>query len=155
MNSRSPKSIPRSRRRLIRHRRAGWLALEAVMSSLLAASALALGIHAAVLTGAERMESHRRHHARLEASNALEIMASLPWERITDATAATVHLSDGLKPSLPGGQLSIEIEDEPGTPPARRITAAVSWRGRSGQETGPVRLTTWVYAREGRNAIDP
>jgi hypothetical protein len=56
---------------------------------------------------------------------------------------------------LPGAELKVEITTSEAEPDAKRITASLRWKDRSGALLPPVALTTWKYRISNISPLPP
>ena len=94
---------------------------------------------------AQRRAADQRQCALVELGNVMEQIAARPWAELTTAALSQEKLSPSAERQLPGAELKIEVFASAGEPNAKRITAALRWRDRSGQLLAPATLTTWRY----------
>lgn len=136
---------------MIRHRprwrgkaRGGFLLPELIGS--LTILVILLGVAASVLGwfATERRAALRRAWALSEAQNVLERVTLIPYERLEPDSAFVKKLGERTERSLPGGRLTIQIDETDAGPKSKRIAVAISWRDSHGVEMTPVRLTTWI-----------
>ena len=135
------------RRTRPRPRRAVFLA-ETAAAGLILALAMVLIVRLVSWTAVERRSAERRGWAIQEAANAMEVLAALPFDRLTTASArAAAKLSPSAAAILPGGAVEVAVSDEA---PMKRISLSIRWAGPSGRPESPVRLTAWVARKGGR-----
>ena len=135
--------------RKTRGKRRAFLLVETVMAGLLVALAMTLTVGLLSWVGAERRASERRGWAAQEAANGMERLTALPFDRLTSEVAkTTAKLSDAARGALPDSRLIAEVRDSDDGLPLKRIDLEVRWRGRSGLDEAPVRLTSWVARKE-------
>jgi hypothetical protein len=126
-------------------RRRGYGLLEMAIAALMLAVAMALVVQAASWLAAERRGAERRQRAVQEAANLMERLTSLPWDELTPGRAAAQTLSPATREILRDGSLTVDVSDEPGDPPARRVAIRIGWGS-----AAPVRLVAWVHRRGGK-----
>ena len=129
-------------------RRRGFGLIELTITAIMALAAMAITVQLLGWVAAERRSVARRERALLEASNLLERLAARPWDALTADAARAVTLSAAARSALPGASLAIEVAPV-ADPEAKRVTVAITWRGRSGKAEAPARLVGWVYRRGG------
>ena len=121
------------------------------MLELLAAIALFSAVALLVVpllarVAAVRDEAADHETALLEAANAMERLASVSAAReLTQAELDALRLSDTAADNLTAPELKLSLSEPEGTPPARRLTVAVSWENAAGQRGAPVTLTRYLY----------
>lgn len=131
-----------------RPRRRGFLLIEIAAAAVALAIAMATTLQVVGWAAAERRTVQRRERAVREATRALERLTARPWDALTPGSLAAEHLAPPAESALPGGRLDARVaEADAGA--ARRITVEVRWTGRGGMPEAPVRLTAWVYRRDG------
>lgn len=129
-----------------RKNRRAYLLAETSVAALLLGLALVGTVKMLGWTAAERRSSERRGWAVQEAANVMETLTAIPFDRLSQAAAReAATLSEDAGGVLPEGHLDVQIVEEP---PLKRIDLALVWRGASGLNEAPVRLTAWV-ARKG------
>jgi hypothetical protein len=126
--------------------------IDATIALMLLAITMTLTVRIVGWTALDRRAADRRQRAMSEVANALEQIATIPYESLTRDTIKRVSLSPQAKSSLPGAELGLDVvEDDPvGGAGSKRVTARIRWRDRSGEWESPVALTTWTYRRPGR-----
>lgn len=137
--------------RATRRQRRAFLLLETGMAGLLVVLAMTLTVGMLTWIVAERRSAERRGWAAQEAANAMERLSALPYQDLTTTLAqGSARLSDAGRDALPDARMTAEVSDAGEGLAAKRIDVEVRWRGRSGLDDAPVRLTSWVARREGR-----
>jgi type II secretory pathway component PulJ len=127
--------------------RRGFGLVEVALSCLLLALALSLTVTGLSRMASERKAIDRRVRATAEVSNTLERFLRLPWSERTSARGKSMTLSDSALRRLPGATLVIDVADDAGSPPGRRVAVEVRWATRPGEVSteAPVRLVAWTY----------
>ena len=79
----------------------------------------------------------------------MERITSEPFDEVTAERARRLSISPESAASLPGAELSVEVNEESpaAARSAKRIAIRLRWKGRSGEWEAPVRLTTWIERR--------
>lgn len=132
-------------------RRRGALLVESVAAVIVLIAALGVTVRLLGFVASERRSAERRQFAAQAAANAMEQIAALDWDDLTPDRLAQVRLDDTPAALLPGGRLAATVH-EPGEsdpPGVRRVRVEVRWRGSSGQDVAPVRLSAYL-SRRGR-----
>jgi hypothetical protein len=121
------------------------------MSAVMLIIAMSLIARVVGWTAADRRNLDRREWAVQEAANLMERLSARPFEDLTADAVKDTPLSPEAARTLPDAKLDVEIvDDDPaGGDDSKRITLGLRWRSRSGEWDAPVRLTSWVYRREG------
>ena len=119
----------------------GYAILEIIGGVIVLGMALAVTVRLIGWVAAERRAAERRRWATLEAANVMERLAGRPWDDLTARSVAAEALGPTARDLLPGGRLGVRLTEADGL---KRITIEVHWRGRSGTDETPVRLTAWV-----------
>lgn len=128
-----------------KNRRRGAILVEALVATALLGTALTITAQLSGLARAQQRSAERRAVAIAEAANLMERAAALPADKVTAEAAAEWKLSSTAVEALPEARLAVEVRDEPGGLPSRRLSIEIRWRQRAGNDEAPVRLTTWVY----------
>jgi len=124
--------------------RRAFLAMEAVAAVGLMLVALMLVAEIGTWSIVERSRNTARQQALEEAANALELARGRPWDDLTPDWAAAQRLPEGTT-RLHDGKLTIRVEQESNRPRTKRVTAVVSWKHGSREET--VELVALLSAR--------
>jgi hypothetical protein len=103
---------------------------------------------AAVAT--QRRVADQHALAQQEAANLMERLFAVPWAGLAQDTASRLSLSEQCQQRLPGVSLRITVAPSEGPPAGMKVAVEIGWRGRHGENAGPVRLTAWRYAAEVR-----
>jgi prepilin-type N-terminal cleavage/methylation domain-containing protein len=125
--------------------RRGFTLLEILVSCVLLATLLTLCLQLVGVSAAQRKSAGLRETALLEAANALERVYAGRWEDLTPETAGRLSLSDQAASSLPGGNLTVEVQTPEDDPAAKRIAVEVRWEPGRGKPPEHVRLVAWKY----------
>jgi hypothetical protein len=136
-------------RRPARAGRGGYVLVEVAMAVLVLLAAMTLTVKALGVVGAERRTAERRLWALQEVANLQERVGAEPFDKVT--TDRVKSLADEAEAAavLPGAGWEAEVADD--GPGAKRVTVRLRWKGRSGETTSPVALTSWVYKKGGRS----
>jgi Tfp pilus assembly protein PilV len=95
---------------------------------------------------AVRDEAADHETALLAAANVMERLAAMSAGReLTQADFDTQRLSTAAAAKILAPDLKLTLSEPEGSPPARRLTVAVSWENGAGQRSAPVTLTRYVY----------
>ena len=129
--------------------RKGATLVEMVAATVLLMVVMSVSVQVLGWAAGQRRTAERRQWATQELANIMERLASEPWENLTAETVQAIHLSKQAGDVLPGGELHVELADQPGPPAAKRLQLELRWRNRAGEFDTPVRLTNWVYRRKG------
>lgn len=127
----------------MRHR--GAMLFELLVATVVLGTALTISAQLSGLSHSQQRSAERRALALDEAANLLERIAALPADEVTAERFAEWQLSDSVEQTLRDARLTIDVNDEPGDLPSRRVSLEIRWRNRAGQNDAPVRLTSWVY----------
>lgn len=133
--------------------RGGFTLFELMITGILLAAVMSVLVPLFQSVQLQRRAAERRQFAQLEAGNILERFAARDWERITAEQASQLKLSEEAREVLPDAELDVAVTESQEEMEGRRITVAVQWTDRTGRETAPVRLTTWVYRAGARRAL--
>ena len=125
--------------------RRGFIVLEVVAASALAAMLLVVCLQ--LLSGvlAQRRAADRRQYALLELGNVMEQVAARPWSDLTAASLSQERLPPSVEEHLPGAVLAVTLAEPADGSNAKRITASLRFEDDHGQMTKPIVLTTWRY----------
>jgi len=126
----------------------GMSIVEVLVAGVILAAMMALALQVFAATAAQRRAARDRLIATQEAANAMERLAAMPWETLTEDGTAGVELSDSARRVLREAQLEIEITEvsgEANQPAAKRVTVIVSWQDRGGRPRVQTRLVAWRY----------
>jgi type II secretory pathway pseudopilin PulG len=95
----------------------------------------------------ERTRIGTRRLAQELAANTLETARACQWEELNAEWAAGYVLPQEFALSLPGGKLTVQVDDEPAIPAIKRVHVRVDWRLPEGIPARPVELVSWFSAR--------
>jgi hypothetical protein len=121
------------------------------MAEVLAAAALMSVVTVIVLpivsgVAAAREEAARRHVAVLEVANIMEQIAALRHRHaLTDEALNSLALPDETAQQFDEPELSVQLTEPAGTPPARELSVSLSWLNAAGERVAPVRVTAFLY----------
>jgi hypothetical protein len=121
------------------------------MSAVMLMMAMGLVAKVVAWTAAERRDLDHRQWAVQEAANLMERLTARPFDSLTTDGVKDLAPSTEAAGLLRDLQLRVEVADRDpaGGEDSKRVALTLRWRGRSGEWAGPVRLTSWVYRREG------
>ena len=74
-----------------------------------------------------------------------EELANVPWDELTPDSAGKLTVPDVVRLYLPGVALSAAVEPANEPIESKRLSVELRWRMPNGQQSAPLRLTTWVY----------
>jgi hypothetical protein len=133
------------------HKRRGYHLME------IAGAIVVLGVAATLTTRlivestrVERSNS-RRMIAINEASNVVERLATIDWDRLDADLAAAMKLDPDAAARLPQASLITTIDRSKDDLLIKKIHVEIAWMDSTGTRARPVTLTVW-RARPGRNA---
>lgn len=133
------------------HKRRGYHLME------IAGAIVVLGVAATLTTRlivestrVERSNS-RRMIAINEASNVVERLATIDWDRLDADLAAATKLDPDAAARLPQASLKTTIDRSKEDLLIKKIHVEIAWMDSTGSRARPVTLTVW-RARPGRNA---
>ena len=133
------------------HKRRGYHLME------IAGAIVVLGVAATLTTRlivestrVERANS-RRMIAINEASNIVERLATIDWDRLDADLAAATKLDPAAAARLPQASLKTTIDRSKDDLLIKKIHVEIVWTDSTGRRARPVTLTVW-RARPGRNA---
>ena len=126
-------------------RRRGFTLLELVTALVLIGVLMATVVPLMAWTGAIRISNDHRELAVQETANLLERLTTQDWDRITQASADQLQLSEQVISSLPAASLTVEVVPAEIDLPAKRVTVELNWNNREGDSVTPARLMTVVY----------
>jgi hypothetical protein len=93
----------------------------------------------------QRLVAERDALAHEEAANHMEQLFALPWEKLSNESAAKMQLSDVCLQRLSSPELSVSVGPPDGKPVQRRMNVDVSWLDGSGHHRNHATLTAWRY----------
>jgi len=143
-----PPRATRSRGRGYSARRGSLLA-EVIMSTVVLIIVMGMTVKVLGWVAIERRAADRREQAVVLVANLMERLAARPYAEVTPDLAREYTAPAKPGPSLPDGDLKVDIaESQPGAGrSAKRIAIQLRWRERSGEWASPVRLTSWLERR--------
>jgi hypothetical protein len=119
-----------------------------VMELTIAIAVLAVLLAAAlkmIVSVSQQIRANDRRNVALQSLQAVaEEIENLPWNELTQQTAAQVDIPAAAARYLPDAKLSVSVADET-DPTAKRIRVELTWKGRGNQAAAPVGLTIWVF----------
>jgi Tfp pilus assembly protein PilV len=126
-------------------RRRAVTILEVTVALALLAFGLVMTAQLLGLAARQRHAAGQLLVAQLEAANALERIAAMPYDRITSESLGNLTLSNDAKATLADGQLKANVETATDSGPRhKRITVEVAWPIGEGPAR-TVELTSWKY----------
>jgi hypothetical protein len=126
-------------------RRRALTIVEVTVALGLLAFGLVLTAQLLGLAARQRQAAGQLLVAQLEASNALERIAAMPYDRVTSESLGNLTLSNDAKATLADGQLKAKVETAADSGPRhKRITVEVAWPMGEGPPR-TVELTSWKY----------
>ena len=128
--------------------RRGMTLLEVGVALVILAAAMTALVQLLSLSARQRRLDDQRSLALVELANHAESLAMLPWNELTAENLAGWQPSAELAALLPTAECHAQIEEEPGSPSARRIELQIAWTNAVGEQVTPVRLTLWRFAEE-------
>ena len=129
-------------------RRAGLLMVEMIVSLVLLGAVVSIVIPTLGWIGWQNRLSMQKQEAVQGLHNLMDELTARPYAELTPEAAGKIELPLALKQQLPSAKLQVEIAEAP--PNARRIRLRLSWLQKNGRPLAPLRLSAWVYSREGR-----
>lgn len=125
--------------------RSGFTLLEITVALGLLAFGLMLTAQLLGLAARQRHAAGQLLVAQLEAANALERIAAMPYDGVTAELLSNLSLSSDAKATLADGQLKAKVETAADSAPHyKRITVEVAWPAGEGPPR-TVELTSWKY----------
>jgi prepilin-type N-terminal cleavage/methylation domain-containing protein len=98
-----------------------------------------------IFVASSQVRANERRNVALQTVQAVsEQIENMPWEQLTTEAASQIAIPELAAPYLPGAKLTATVKDET-DPPAKRVLVEITWNGRGGQRSQPVRLTSWVF----------
>lgn len=98
-----------------------------------------------IFVASGQLRANERRNVALQAVQAIsEQIENMPWEQVTTEAASQVAIPELAAPYLLGAKLTVTVNEET-DPPAKRVLVEITWNGRGGQRSQPVRLTSWVF----------
>jgi len=119
--------------------------MEITAAGAVLAVLLTVSLQMLAATAARRRAVEDRQTALVEAANAMERLAAVPWEEVTDEDLAEMQLSEPAQKVLRRGTLAVDVRKAGGEPEAKRIAVTVAWQDGSGNPQRPVTLVAWRY----------
>jgi prepilin-type N-terminal cleavage/methylation domain-containing protein len=101
-----------------------------------------------IFVASSQMRANERRNVALQAVQAVsEQIENMPWDQLTTEAASQIAIPELAMPYLPGGKLNVAVNEET-DPPAKRVVVEITWNGRGGQRSQPVRLTSWFFPED-------
>ncbi len=126
--------------------RRGFAILEVIVACGLLAVLLALSVQILSLMAVERRHVEHRAIALAEAANIAERVSTMPFDEIDEARLAEIDLSPEVRKLLPDAQATLDVAEETGPVPGKRVRVEIVWTGAGGRRESPVRLTHWAWS---------
>lgn len=127
-------------------RRKGYGLLEVAVAVFLLMVAMSVTVRVVGWMGRERRTAERRSLALQEASNVLEHVTTLPFDRVNTDLVNELTAKSQATALLPDPQWETEVTDSAGDAPrSRRVTLKLRWKADNGEPGPPVRLSAWVF----------
>jgi type II secretory pathway pseudopilin PulG len=97
----------------------------------------------------DRQRAAERRAAALQTVQALaEKLGNMPWDQLFDV-AGKIEIPQPMRRHLPGARLSVSVNKESEPTLAKRVIVVLRWNNPRGQNSAPVRMTTWVFPDAG------
>lgn len=124
----------------------GHTLIETTIALAILAAAFVLVAQVLATCARQRRASDQLLLAQLEAANAAERIAALPYDQVVPDKLSELTLSNDAQAALPDGKLTATIEQSTDPVAQKRILTQVAW---SAGEDRPqsFTLTTWRYDR--------
>jgi len=101
-----------------------------------------------IFVASSQMRANERRNVALQAVQAVsEQIENMAWDSLTTEAANQISIPELAKPYLPNAKLIVAVNDET-DPPAKRVVVEITWNGRGGQRSQPVRLTSWIFPED-------
>jgi hypothetical protein len=69
----------------------------------------------------------------------------VPYQELSEESVNAVRLTEAARRSLPNGSVAIDLSEQEGIPPAKRVCVVVRWKP-AGEETfRKVKLAAWRF----------
>jgi prepilin-type N-terminal cleavage/methylation domain-containing protein len=125
--------------------RAGLTLLEITVASAILAVLLTASIQMLQAVSSQQRAADRQAVATLAVQAIAEQIGNIPWDQLTSEAAAQVAIPAPLERYLPAGKLVATVEEQTEPVVAKRVYLELTWSGPGGKQSGPVRLTSWVF----------
>jgi hypothetical protein len=126
--------------------------LETIMVMLLFGIVVGLVTHFTTWNLAEQRASVRRQAAMEAAANVLETARVLSWTDLTPAWGSKQQLPDTFNEQLPDAKLTVQVQEEPGSPRLKRVSVELRWATKDTHPPAPFRLVGLFADRTAANA---
>ena len=123
--------------------------MEAIVASSIVAVVFLVTIPLLAHVRTIRSEADRRGVAWQEAANVMEQVALLARQGSVHPRATAQLTLSTASDTLPGAELHISIDPDPGPLPKSRVTVTVLWQTDLGEHAVPVTLVGWFPQEEG------
>lgn len=138
------KRVPRRR---IPSRRAA-VVLDLLISGIAISTAAVLAVSAINVVNRSRHRADRLQIAAQELNNQLELAASMKWEQLTPDAIAKFQKSEMAIARIPEARLELSVAEITQPRRAKKLSAKIEWPDGDHNRQQPLRLTTWVFARQ-------
>ena len=119
--------------------------VELCATCALLATAIPLTVAALGAVAKQRRGAELRQQAIEAADNLLERLAAERYEELSADRLAEVGQATAPAQSLPGGELKLDLVEQPDPPEGKRIDVELSWQGGAAKTRQRVRLSGWSY----------
>ena len=133
------------------HKRRGYHLMEIAGAIVVLGVATTLTMRLIVESTRVERANSRRMIAINEASNVVERLATIDWDRLDADLAAATKLDPDAAARLPQASLKTTIDRSKEDLLIKKIHVEIAWMDSTGTRARPVTLTVWL-ARPGRNA---
>ena len=140
-------NVPSGGKMSTRRKRAGLLMVEMIVSLILLGAVMTIVVPALGWIGRQNQLAQQKQEALQGLHNLMENLTARPFAKLTPEAARQLELPASLKNQLPEAKLEVEIAEA--QPNAKRIRLRLSWILYNGQPLAPLRLSAWVFQREG------
>jgi prepilin-type N-terminal cleavage/methylation domain-containing protein len=122
----------------------GYTLLETTIALAILAAAFVLVAQVLATCARQRQAAEQLLVAQLEAANAVERIAALPFDQVSAAKLGELTLSKAAQAALPEGKLTTTLDESTDGIRQKRVLAQVAWTAGVDQPR-TVTLTTWRY----------
>ncbi len=102
--------------------------------------------HLLGVVASQRRTAGQQATAVREAGNLMEVLATRRSAQLSPDEMVKVRLSEDCLRSLPDATLRVNVNSE--DQETKRVSVEIAWRGASGRQVEPVRLTAWRFRDE-------
>jgi prepilin-type N-terminal cleavage/methylation domain-containing protein len=129
-------------------RRRGMSLLEIMLAAGLLGVLMTVSVQMMRVIG-DRQRAAERRAAALQTVQALaEKLGNMPWDQLFDV-AEKIEIPQPMRRHLPGARFSVSVNKESEPTLAKRVIVELRWNNPRGQNSAPVRMTTWVFPDAG------